>query len=50
MWEISKGDTKVPCAMKLVSPKDRGSIVHHGIIHGSIEHLDIIHWHARVCV
>jgi hypothetical protein len=32
MWEINEGDTKTLHAMKLVPPKDLGSIVHRGII------------------
>ena len=31
MWEISEGDTKFLYTMKLVPPKDLGSIVHLGV-------------------
>ena len=33
MWEISEGDTKLRYTMKLVPPKDPGSIVHPNTIH-----------------
>ena len=33
MWKISEGDTKFLYAMRLVPPKDLGSIVHPGHIH-----------------
>jgi hypothetical protein len=33
VWEFNEGDTKFLSIVKLVPPKDLGSIVHLGIIH-----------------
>ena len=35
MWEISEGDIKFHCAMIIVPPKDKGSIVHPNTSHCS---------------